>query len=66
MLRRLLQTIGTIVEFPRMGRSREELGPGIRSIPENPYMIFYQLTDEGTLIVRILHQSQNLDDIFDE
>jgi toxin ParE1/3/4 len=41
---------------PEAGRAREEIGPGVRSFPVSPYVIYYRHdTRRGTLISRILH-----------
>lgn len=40
MLERIFEDCGNLAASPYSGRSRSELGKGLRSFPENPYMIF--------------------------
>ena len=55
-----------LADHPGMGRAREELAPGLRSIPEGKYVIFYRALQEGILIVRVLHGSRDARRIFKE
>ena len=65
---RLLENIGrtceTLAEFPRMGRSRPELAPELRSIPVGDYVIFYRPVDDTVEIVRILYGARDIESIF--
>jgi toxin ParE1/3/4 len=47
-------------KFPRLGRARDELHPGIRSVLVGMYLIFYRVTDAAVEIVRILHGARDL------
>lgn len=52
-----------IAENPLMGRSAEELAPGLRRIEYESHVIFYrpkELPKAEVLIVRILHKSMNV------
>jgi toxin ParE1/3/4 len=53
-----------LLEFPEMGRSRDELFPGYRSFPKGQFLIFYRLISEGIEIVRVIHGARNLDELF--
>jgi toxin ParE1/3/4 len=55
-----------IAQFPRIGRSREELLPGLRSLPYPPYLIFYRIQDQTIEIVRIASGYQDLTKLFVE
>lgn len=46
-------------ERPLLGRAREEVLPGLRSVRVHPYTIFYRVTDASIEIVRILHERRN-------
>lgn len=39
----------------QLGRQREDLGDGLRSIPWRDYVIVFRYAGEGVEIVRILH-----------
>ena len=45
---------------------RDDLSPGLRSIPHGNYLIFYRLMNNGIEIVRVLHGSRDLPSQFDE
>jgi toxin ParE1/3/4 len=49
-----------------MGRSRKDLGIGLRSFSFKRFIIFYRLLEDGIEIFRILHGKQNVEDIFPE
>lgn len=50
--------------LPGIGRRREELGPGYRSVPVGSYLIFYQPTAEGIEVIRILSGFRDLSSAF--
>ena len=53
---RIADALQRLVQFPGLGRSRDDIGPGWHSYPVGEHIIFY-LTDETSLIVtRILHR----------
>jgi toxin ParE1/3/4 len=45
---------------PRMGRPRDDLAPGMRSIVIEHYVVFFVSTDEEVTVVRILHGARNI------
>ena len=52
-----------LLKFPKMGESQERYRPGLRSVVEGSYIIFYESEPDGILIYRVLHgarQWQNL------
>ena len=50
----------TLARNPGWGRPREELRPGLRSLPFGRYLLFYRVTRRGVEIVRVLHASRDL------
>jgi toxin ParE1/3/4 len=50
---------------PGLGRSREELAPGLRSFTVGKYVIFYRLISGGILVVRVLHGARDITSIFE-
>jgi toxin ParE1/3/4 len=55
-----------IAQFPKIGRSREELYPNLRSIPYKQYVIFYCLLEDSIEIFRIVSGYQEIRDLFRE
>ena len=63
-LREIGKTYGLLSAWPLLGRKRDKLSPGVRSLTVNPYAIFYRVTEGVVRIVRILHQSRDTDLVF--
>jgi toxin ParE1/3/4 len=51
---------------PKMGRSRPELAPELRSFPVGQYVIFYLPLPKGVDIVRVLHGARDIESILQE
>jgi toxin ParE1/3/4 len=51
---------------PMMGRTREELAPGLHSLTFGRYVIFYLPLADGIDVVRILHSARDVDAVFGE
>lgn len=49
---------------PGLGRRREELVAGLRSLPMGRYVIFYLQDQDGLRIVRVLHGARDVDAVF--
>jgi len=52
-----------LVSQPEMGQSQERCRPGLRSITEGSYVIFYEPTKDGITIVRILHGARQWEEL---
>jgi toxin ParE1/3/4 len=53
-----------LAQFTNMGRSRDELHPGLHSFPLGKYLIYYLPISGGIEIVRVLHGMMDLDALF--
>ncbi len=62
----LNQKLQAIAQMPGMGRRREELAPGLRSFPVRNYNLFYQITEDGIDVVRVIHGSRDIEALFEE
>jgi toxin ParE1/3/4 len=49
---------------PMIGRSRDELEPGLRSMAFGRYVVFFMPLPDGIDIVRVLHSSRDIDQEF--
>lgn len=49
---------------PMIGRARDELAPGLRSMAFGRYVVFFAPILDGIDIVRVLHGSRDLDASF--
>ena len=48
-----------LTDKPLLGRTREEVAPGLRSILVHPYVVSYRLNNARIEIVRVLHERRN-------
>ncbi len=53
-----------LTQFPQMGRSRDEIFPGVRSLLYEKYLIFYTVTDDVVEINRVANGRQDLNQLF--
>lgn len=63
---RIFTVSSRLSEWPRSGRPRDSIIPGMRSLVVNPYLVFYRLGSGGVQIVRVLHGRRDIDAVFDE
>jgi toxin ParE1/3/4 len=50
-----------LAQYPRMGRSRDDLRSGLRSFPVGQYVIIYTIDDEGVQILYVFHGRQDIE-----
>jgi toxin ParE1/3/4 len=60
----ILNRLPMLAQYPDMGKSRNDLASGLRSFPSKPYIVFYAKFSGGIEIIRIVHQSRNIEDLF--
>ena len=53
-----------LADFPGAGVARDEVVPGLRSLPFGNYLIFYRAGGGGVEIVRVLHGARDLRRVF--
>lgn len=63
-LREIKAACDRLLRSPKLGKARDELSPGIRTILIDPHVVFYRVTALTVEIVRILHQHQDVEVIF--
>lgn len=64
LLDEIEETSRKLSRFPKMGRNRDELHPGLKSFPIGMYLVFYMPMSGGILIVRVLHGMRDIDSFF--
>ncbi len=62
---RLDRKLRLLSNQPKIGRARDHLSPGVRSMPFGRYVIFYEPLPDGIDIVRVLHSACDTDAVFD-
>lgn len=55
-----------ISQFPQIGRKRDELYPGSRSLSHEQYLIFYRLLNDEIEVLRVVSGYQDLTALFDD
>lgn len=53
-------------EMPNVGRTRPELGVGLRSLAYGSYILFYTVEADIVWIQRIIHGARDLGAVFDD
>ena len=51
----------SLLDNPLLGRSAEEIAPGLRRIRQQAHVVFYIPSDAAILIVRVLHHSMDFE-----
>lgn len=55
----LVEAVERLSAHPLMGRSRDALLPGLRSIRHRGYVVFYLAEPEGPIVVAVIHERRN-------
>jgi toxin ParE1/3/4 len=50
-----------LAQYPRMGRPRDDLRPGLCSFPVGQYVIIYMIDDEDVQILHVFHGCQDIE-----
>ena len=53
-----------LADTPGMGRPRDDLAPGLRSLAVGEYLIFYIVVRAGIDIVHVLHGARDIERLF--
>ena len=61
---RLYSKCVELSELEGVGRPREDLLPGLKSVPFKKYVIYFYRSENGVDIVRILHSARDIDELF--
>ena len=60
---RLYQALLTIARQPGIGRRREEVLAGVRSLAVGKYVVYYRQAEGVVRILRVLHGAREIEDI---
>jgi toxin ParE1/3/4 len=63
-LNKLDAKFAKIAQFPNLGRQRDEILPGLRSLPMDNYLILYMVMGEDVEIFRVVSGYRNLSALF--
>ena len=62
---RITQATDRLTEFPHSGTPRSDLGPEIRSIVVDHYLVLYRVGPDSVDIVRVVHGARDLGRVLD-
>jgi toxin ParE1/3/4 len=48
-----------------MGRARDKLRPGLRSLPVEQYVVIYRILEDAVEIVAVIHGSRDINAMFE-
>ena len=65
-MNRINQKCDRLLDFPGMGRRRDELAPGLRSFPVDRFLIFYIELENGIEVARVISGYQDIESLFAE
>lgn len=65
-IHKLFEVFSHISNHPQIGRQRQELGSGLKSIPYRSHVIFFMDWQGEIAIVRVLHGSRDHDALFED
>ncbi|PZV27272.1 MAG: type II toxin-antitoxin system RelE/ParE family toxin [Snowella sp.] len=65
-LDRIESKLMSLAQNSGLGRKRSELLPDLRSFPIDNYVVFYQQIDGGIDVIRLLHGSRDIEEVFKE
>ena len=60
----LFDKFDAVAENPELGRARPELAEGVRSLPHERHVIFYEIIAGRCHILRVLHHARDVDQQF--
>lgn len=61
---RLTERFTELVDFPNIGRKRDDIRSGYRSIAEGNYVIYYRVLPEVVEIMHVLHGARHAKEVF--
>lgn len=64
-IRQIADKLTLLGRFPHMGRPRDDIQPGLRSLLVDRYVIYYRVLEEDQIeAVRLLHSARDLEGLF--
>ena len=66
LLTEISKKFSLLLQYPEMGRERNDLILNMRSFAVKDYLIFYLPATDGIEIVRVIKASRNLSQLFDD
>jgi toxin ParE1/3/4 len=58
------KTIELLASQPFIGEAVYHIRPGLRRMSHGSYLLFYEPTDDGIILVRVLHGAREVENLF--
>jgi toxin ParE1/3/4 len=58
------RTLRSLARYPLIGESAAQYRPGLRRFTVGNYVFYYEPIDGGVRLVRVLHGSRKIDELF--
>ena len=62
-LRDIDRAVSMLIDWSLAGRARDELVPGLRSVPVHPSIIFYRVRKKSPQIVRVIDSRRDIEEV---
>ena len=66
LVRQIAVTFDTLGDMPMVGRGRDDLAVGLRSLAVGKYVVVYRLLEDAVEIVRVIHGARDIPSLFGE
>jgi toxin ParE1/3/4 len=57
----ITQRFDLLARYPRLGRRRDDLRPGLRSYPAGNYLILYHVEERDVLVIHVFRGRRDID-----
>lgn len=58
-VRAISAVLDRLSAYPEIGSARDDLKPGLRSLPSGQHRIFYVVQSDGLVVIRVLHKAMD-------
>lgn len=59
-LQELLGTVDELLNYPEIGKQRDDVEPGIRARFSGRHVVYYRVSNDAITVLRILHERANV------
>jgi toxin ParE1/3/4 len=63
-LDRIEEALALLASQPYLGEAVNHIRPGLRRMSHGNYLLFYEPTDDGIVLVRVLHGARGIEGLF--
>jgi len=60
VVEKIFNVCSSLQKMPKMGKARDELAPGVRSITSGNYVIYYRINEQSIDVLRVWHSHRDI------